>query len=49
MEYGWNNKLDEFNLAVVRRMIHQFLPEVEVLLIFISLRPKFHQRFVKTA
>ena len=38
------NKLDEFNLGVVRHIIHQ----VKVLLIFISLRPKF-QRFVKTA
>ena len=37
------NKLDLFNLGV------SFMPHVKVLLIFISLRPKFHQRFVKTA
>ena len=43
------NKLDEFKLGVVRRMIHQFYARGEVLLIFISLRSKFHERCTKTA
>ena len=37
------NKLDELNLGVIRRMIHHFYVRCEVLLISISLRPKFHQ------
>ena len=42
------NKLNVFNLGVVRRMITLYAIGGS-LLIFISLRPKFHQRFVKTA
>ena len=41
------NKLNEFNLAVVRRMIHQFYARGESLANIYFLRPKFHQRFVK--
>ena len=38
------NKLDEFNLGVVRRMIHQFYARGESLV-----NISFHRRFVKTA
>ena len=42
------NKLDEFNLGVVRRMIHQFYARGKILANVYFLSPKFHQRFVKT-
>ena len=41
------DKLDEFNLAVVRRMMHQLYARGESLANIVSLRPKFYQRFVK--
>ena len=42
------DKLDEFNLGVVRRMIHQLYARGKSLANIYFLSPKFHQRFVKT-